>query len=187
MKDMIYNNLLTFCCNKGIIDYYKTSEYLSDLMCMDEEKWNKYYKFCFVRNPYDRAVSGWNYNIDTNKLNIDFLVYLKMKNIVSENEYWHLFLPQYESVIDENGNYFVDFVGKFENLEEDFTKILNNIGITDIVHDIDKKKNVRNHSSYKKYYEQESLDIINEIYEKDFEIFGYKKFLKIEDFLNSEE
>jgi hypothetical protein len=37
-----------------------------------------------------------------------------MKNIVSENEYWHLFLSQYESVIDENGNYFVDFVGKFE-------------------------------------------------------------------------
>ena len=70
--DIRLNNNLTFCTNKGIVQYYKTSEYLTDYMDMDETKWNEYFKFCFVRNPYDRAVSGWNYLMETEKLNIDF-------------------------------------------------------------------------------------------------------------------
>ncbi len=106
-----------------------------------------------------------------------------MKNIVSDDEYWHCFLPQSESVCDENNNYFVNFVGKFENLEEDFQKILNLIGFNDIKHDFEIKKNNRNHDSYKKYYDQKTLDIVNEIYKKDFELFGYTKFDLLDDFL----
>jgi hypothetical protein len=180
------NKLLTFCCKRGIIDYYKSSEFINDIMDMDEIKWNEYFKFVFVRNPYDRAVSGWNYNMETNKLNIDFNIYMGMESIVSDDEYWHCFLPQYASVIDENGDYFVNFVGKFETLEEDFQKILKKIGFKKILHNPEIKKNNRKHNSYKKYYDQKTLDIVNKIYEKDFELFGYKKYEIIEDFLSDE-
>lgn len=178
------NKLLTFCCKKGIIDYYKSSEFINDVMDMDGTKWNEYFKFVFVRNPYDRAVSGWNYNMETEKLNIDFNIYIEMGSIVSDEEYWHCFLPQSESVIDENGDYFVNFVGKFETLEEDFQKILKKIGFKKILHNPEVKKNNRKHNSYKKYYDQKTLDIVNKIYEKDFELFGYKKYELIDDFLS---
>ena len=118
--DLRLNKTLSFCCNKGIVNYYKTSDYINDFMDMDDVKWDDYYKFCFVRNPYDRAVSGWNYLMETEKLNIDFPEYLKMKDIVSENEYWHIFLSQYETILDEDGEVFVDHVGKFEDLEKIF-------------------------------------------------------------------
>jgi hypothetical protein len=183
-KNLNENKLLTFCCKKGIIDYYKTSEFINDIMEMNESKWNEYFKFVFVRNPYDRAVSGWNYNMETNNLNIDFNIYMQMESIVNQDEYWHCFLPQSESVIDENDNYFVNFVGKFENLEEDFQIILKKIGFKKILHNPEIKKNNRNHDSYKKYYDQKTLDIVNRIYEKDFELFGYKKYEFIEDFLS---
>lgn len=176
------NKNLTFCCNKGIVNYYKTSNYINDFIDMDEDKWNTYFKFCFVRNPYDRAVSGWNYLMETEKLNIDFDKYLKMKDIVSENEYWHVFLSQYDTLLDENGKLFIDFVAKFENLENDFQTVLNKIGFQKIIHK-NKFKNKRNKANYKDFYNQESLDIVNKIYENDFIFFNYTKYDNINDFL----
>lgn len=178
------NLLKSFCCKKGIINYYKSSELINDIIEMDETKWNEYFKFVFVRNPYDRVVSGWNYNIKVNNLNIDFNVYMQMENIVSDFEFWHCFLPQSASVIDEKGNYFVNFVAKYENLEEDFQNILKKIGFANILHTPEIKINNLKHDLYTKYYDQKTLDIVNKIYEKDFELFGYKKYEFIDDFLN---
>ena len=176
------NNNFSFCCHKPIVQYFRTSSFFNNFTEMDDDKWNEYFKFCFVRNPYDRAVSGWNYLMETDNLNIDFDVYLKMKDIVTENEYWHVFLSQYETLIDKNGKMFIDFVGKFENLEDDFQIILKKIGFNKICHDkifINRRKT----DSYKKYYTQEALDIVNKIYENDFIHFNYPKYEKLEDFL----
>ena len=54
----------------GTFIYYKTSPYLNKLMGMTPLKWNSYFIFTFMRDPYDRIVSGWNYSI--NKKNISF-------------------------------------------------------------------------------------------------------------------
>jgi len=180
------NKQLSFCCKEGIVKYYKTSEYINDFTDMNDCKWKEYFKFCFVRNPYDRAVSGWNYLMEVQKLNIDFDKYLKMKNIVSENEYWHVFLSQYQTILDENGNIFVDYIGKFENIENDFQIILQKIGFNKIKH-TPTFYNRRKNDNYKKYYTQEALDIINTIYENDFIYFNYIKYDKLEDFLNASE
>lgn len=177
------NDKLSFCCKTGIVKYYKTSKYINDFMDMDENKWNEYFKFCFVRNPYDRVVSGWNYLMETFKLNIDFDKYLEMKNIVSENEYWHVFLSQYDTILNENGVVFVDYVGKFENIENDFQIILDKIGCKTILHK-SVFYNKRQNNNYKKYYTQKALDIVNKIYEKDFIHFNYQKYDHLEDFLN---
>ena len=68
----------------GLLVYCKTSDYLNKHMDMNEEKWNSYTKFCFVRNPYDRALSGWkHFDIILNK-NSNFYDYLNNKYNVSD-------------------------------------------------------------------------------------------------------
>lgn len=164
---------LTFCSNMGVFQYYSTSKLITDMMDMDENSWKTYYKFCFCRNPYDRVVSAYNYIMETERLNIDFDKYLLMKDIVTENEYSHVFLPQKAHVIDSDGNCVMNFIGRFENFEEDFEKILNTIGINEIIHDR-KPKNKREHGNYKKYYTNDILKIVNEMFKEDFEFFNYK-------------
>ena len=38
----------------GTLMYYQTSPYINKIMKMNQEKWNSYFIFTFVRNPYDK-------------------------------------------------------------------------------------------------------------------------------------
>ena len=86
---------------------------------MTPEKWDTYFKFCFVRNPYDRFISGWNHLAKK----IPFKKYVHFDKFVDDMEYIHIFMPQYRHVIDFKNNLNVNFVGRFENLENDFIYI----------------------------------------------------------------
>jgi hypothetical protein len=166
----------------GVLVYYKTSSYINKKMNMTREKWNTYYKFAFIRNPYDKLVSAW-YHI--NRFNIPFKNYFNLINICNDVEYMHMFLPQVRNIINENGIININFIGKFENLEEDFQKVLKNIGVKNIIHDVNKKMNKRDHDDFYKYYDQETLTKANIILKEDFNYLDFKKFDKIEDFIDN--
>jgi len=184
----------TFCKNKkkttkylnyenrihGVYNYYSTSSYLNKKMGMDQNKWNTYYKFCFIRNPYDKLISAW-YHI--NRYNIPFKNYFNLSNTCNDVEYIHFFLPQSRNIIDSKNILKVNFIGKFENLEEDFQKVLKTIGIKNIIHDSNKKLNKRDHKPFYEYYDQQSLDKANIILKEDFYYLGFKKFTSIKEFM----
>jgi len=186
----------TFCLNKkkttkyinyenrihGVLIYYKTSKYINKKMNMTPEKWDNYYKFCFIRNPYDKIISAWNH---INRYNIPFKNYLNLINKCNDVEYIHMFLPQTRNIINEKGKININYIGKFENLENDLTHILKNIGIKKIIHDVNKKMNKRDHLDFYKYYDQESLNIVNNLLKEDFDNLDYEKISNIELFLNT--
>ena len=167
----------------GIITYYKTSPFINKKMNMTPQKWDSYYKFCFVRNPYDKIVSAWNH---INRFNIPFKNYLLLENIVNDVEYMHMFMPQYRSMINEKAQKYIDYIGKFENLEEDFLIILKKIGITNITHNLTNKKlNSREHMPFYEYYQdQETLDKTNQILNEDFIKLDYPMYKTIDEFKN---
>jgi len=160
----------------GLLVYCKTSDYLNKYMNMDQEKWNTYTKFCFIRNPYSRALSGWKHFDTVFNLNSEFYNYInKNKYDYSDIEYGHIFMSQKTFIQDIYGTCGVNLIGRFENLEEDFKIILKQIGFENLLH-IPKKVNVSNINEAENIIlERRTIQKINELFADDFALFHYKK------------
>ena len=108
------------------------------------DNWNDLYKFAFVRNPYDRMVSFWAFyrNIGTSMTNVrrsaemmsfdDWVKYLRKKSFAKMGEHPESLVPPWRwpqvSWIEKDGKQIIDFVGRYENLQEDFEYICKHIG-----------------------------------------------------------
>jgi hypothetical protein len=127
-----------------------------------------YFKFTFVRNPWERIVSAAKYKRMALKqfLNYDFSSW-QSRNLDPDRHR----LPQYDFLFDDSGNKLIDFIGRFEKLQDDFNTVCDKIGIPQqqLPH-----KNKTNHKHYTEYYDDETRDIVAERYAKDIEYFGYK-------------
>lgn len=132
-------------------------------------RFRKYFKFAFVRNPYSRIESEYNWRKSwdslTQKMSLsDFI------DTIPERQGDAHFLPASKFLISSKGKLLVDFVGKFESMEEELIKIDSLAGI-DIERGIGKANVSRNSSTMTEKDKKE----IYRIYQKDFENFNYEK------------
>jgi len=156
-------------------------------------EFSKYFMFSFVRNPYDRLVSCWRYLIrDPNCNNKDFDNGVFKKFLVHEGAFWKKmpfydfvesvanipdqeadthFMSQYCFVCDRLKRPTLDFIGRFENLEEDFNKALSTIGLEPLTLPHINKTSKGKH--YSEYYSDRSKELVAERYKEDIELFGY--------------
>ena len=149
------------------------------LKAVGQKTFDRYFKFTIVRNPWDKAVSQYLYL----QKRWDLRQFLRIKRHASFKEYLDLirkndhvhWAPQINFILDQSGNSMVDFVGRFENYENDVRSILKNIkfiepgGTLDIPH-INKTKR----KPYWVYYDDESIEMVREIYSRDIEYFDYR-------------
>ncbi len=89
------------------------------------------------------------------------------RNFVFSRE--KLTFTQTSCLVDESGNLLVDFVGKFENLDQDFQSICQKVGISASLPHINKSKR----TNYQDYYDAETRDLTARLYAEDIERFGY--------------
>ena len=148
----------------------------------NSNKFDRYFKFTFVRNPWDRLASAYFYlaeggktkndrewskkNISHFKSFEDFVTRgLSNDNILN----WVHFVPQLNFIRDIDGHINVDFVGKYENLKEDFEYVCNKLNInTELPH-----KNHSNRLDYRKIYSSSMIQKVQEVYSDDIEFFNY--------------
>jgi len=74
-------------------------------------------------------------------------------------------------ILDEKGECMVDFIGRFERLQDDFDKICDRVDIprSKLPH-----KNKTDHGHYSEYYDSESREIVERKFRKDIAEFGYE-------------
>jgi hypothetical protein len=158
----------------GLLVYCKTSDYFNEVMNMTEEKWNTYTKFCFIRNPYTRALSGWTHFDTIFNLKSIFSHYISQnKYDVTDIEYGHIFMSQKTQIQDIDGSCGVDLIGRFENLENDLIYILHKIGFEKILHK-PKKENVSNKTGIENYvFEKSAIQKMNTLFADDLALFHY--------------
>ena len=138
------------------------------------EQYNTYFKFTFVRNPWSRAVS-WYKNVIRDDIhrhshNIKkdctfeefFKVHLDNTWALRSQLFW---LRNY------CGNLPLDFIGRFERLDEDFAKVCERLEIPDG----NLPKLIMSESKpYTDYYNNELVDIIAKKYKDEISYFGFQ-------------
>ena len=138
------------------------------------DKWDSYFKFAFVRNPWDRLVSLYFYMVSKPRQFKDKTRGMTFKQYISTllkstNKDDVLNSQQHAWIYDSKG-LMIDFVGRFENLQEDFAKVCKAIGAEDITLG---HHNKTNHTHYSYYYDDELIDIVRKGAATDIKLFGY--------------
>ena len=113
--------------------------------------WDSYFKFCFERNPWDKAVSAYYWGKRLGKKeDQDF------SQRIREGRFPNTF-PIY-SINDELA---VDFVGRYENLREDLQTVCRRIGLPEDGELPVTKAHTRNRNeSWQSLYSEEERDIV---------------------------
>lgn len=152
----------------------------------DEKKFKNYFKFTFIRNPWDRLVSAYSFlkqggmdeadkiwaneNLSEFDSFRSFVLALKKSNFKAKILKWNHFKPQYLFLLNENGKIEVDFIGRYENLNEDYEKIRMKLGKKNKLNFLNKS----NRKDYTEYYDNELVEIVYNIYKKDINLFNYQ-------------
>ncbi|MFP7754062.1 sulfotransferase family 2 domain-containing protein [Thermodesulfobacteriota bacterium B35] len=136
------------------------------------EQYNDYFKFTFVRNPWDRAFSWYknvmrdeihkkNYGITRQLSLTEFLYRHAGKGMLKSQLYW---------IKDFKGKISLDYIGRFEKLNNDFQEICKHLNVS---HAALPHKIRGTGDDYRKHYDNKSIDIIMEYYREEIKLFNY--------------
>lgn len=170
----------------------KTTKHLTVAQAKDvySSYWDAYFKFAFVRNPWDRYVSllafaEMYYGTRSDELTRSMIEEYKRRfgyPVTVEYDYrfysWREVVAsaRFEQSVYLNilGKRELDFVGKYENLDEDFAKVCRVLGVLEPSLGRLGASAKRKHSTYRQYYDERLRNDVAELYAEDISFFGYK-------------
>jgi len=146
-------------------------------------KFDEYFKFSAVRNPYDWIVSLYFYcKTDKKHMWYELVNKNSFDKFVEIHTNEHLNLPriiganrvqsQYEILMDYTGKINVDYILHKESLEKDILLLRDKKIIRKPLIVKNSLENKRN-KDYMSYYTENTKKLIQKTFEKDFEAFGY--------------
>ena len=151
---------------------------------LGEDKWNSLYTFGFVRSPWTRLISWYTYHLKKENLYKNYgktgfnnWIYdgcphhydkkFKDKIIFPENP-----LLQKNWLCDLNGDIIVDYVGKYESMENDMKNICKKIDVPyRELFVVNKSEKI----NFNLKYTKKSIKIVNDLFDDDFRMFNYQR------------
>jgi hypothetical protein len=132
----------------------------------DDKVWRSYFKFAFDRNPWDRQVSWYLYKTKSRATRPSFERFMASRRRAYVNNHELYMLDDALAV---------DFVGRYENLEEDLNKALQLAGVkrkiavprTNVTPNKDESR------SYRSYYSPATEALVAEWYQPEIALLGY--------------
>lgn len=141
------------------------------------EVFNEFFKFAFVRNPWDLQVSLYHFMLRDPAIPR----HAEVKACGSFDAFieWVLKTPdpypkgitklQSEMLADSQGKLLVDFIGRYETLSADYARVCEKVGVDAPLPHLNKSA----HQDYRSYYNDRTRDLVAENFKNDIELFGY--------------
>jgi hypothetical protein len=160
-----------------------------------------YFKFAFVRNPWDRLVSWYTMIDEARKGVADGTAEPMTRRLIKKNNlfkyvlrcgptfdefvinctekqwmgngYYSFTFNQLRYLTDKNGEVLVNYIGRFENLAQDISHVFDKLGLEASQLEIP-HENRSAHSHYSEMYTPETREIVRKRFRRDIEFFGYE-------------
>jgi len=138
---------------------------------MPAEIFAGYFKFAFVRNPWERLVSEYEYILRQPQHGR----HARVRRLKNFSEFIRMQIPrrdayQINMLCDKKGRLLVDFVGKLENLQNDWQTACLRVGIP---YQALPRKNVTQYNNYRDFFDRESVQLVAKHWAREIKEFDY--------------
>lgn len=166
--------------NIGIKAYYRgslsanpphpTAKEASDFF---HQEWRNYFKFSFVRNPWERVASDYYWRRRMTSGDFDFRDYLyRLRDSDCRGGILHPGGASNWEMIADDGKIAVDYVGRYEQIQEDFRAICSKLGVPNEIPLVTKKMNT-DRPDYGGLYGTDEKELVQKMFAPEIEYFGY--------------
>jgi hypothetical protein len=146
---------------------------------LPQELFDKLFKFAFVRNPWDLQVSSWHHLRRERPRLVedipDFPSFIRWKLDPERPYQYHIdtsIEQQTDYLKDLDGKILVDFIGRYENLVEDYEEACRRIGISPPP--LPHKRQARDRTDYRSYYDDDTEELLKRYFKQDIEMLEYE-------------
>ena len=129
-----------------------------------DDIWNSYYKFTFERNPWDKQISWYFYKTKSKAQRPSFESFMGDKDKALVENY---------SLYTTDGKIAVDFLGRYESLNEDLANVLKEIGVRSS-EPLPQLNVYGGGGDYRQLYTDTTRKLVEEWYAPEIEAFGYE-------------
>jgi hypothetical protein len=137
-----------------------------------EETFASYFKFAFVRNPFDRFVSYCAFATSKQgAFERDPKGVMRYFLFTAPPHQHMVFQPQHSFLTGKHGELLADELGRVEEMQGSYDSICARIGIPSTPLG---RANSSRRGDYRGYYDQQLIDGVAKLYARDLELFGYE-------------
>ncbi len=140
--------------------------------------YDRFYKFAFVRNPWDWQVSYYHFILKEG----DHIRHEQVKAMTGGfEEYLEWVIAtknpfpkgatklQADIITHKSGQLIVDYVGRYETLNQDFERVCQRLGLAVSLPHLNQSQ----HRDYRNYYNDRTRQLVADHFQQDIDLFGY--------------